>query len=101
MFHILQNYFIKTYFSEGDNNLLIKITKFFNYFQKSQPNFGQDTGLWKEFNINLNRTNNICEVFHSNLNNLVQIRAPKISFLVSILIKITTNYFNKYIENIN
>ena len=46
------------------------------------------------------RTDNICEIFHNNLNKLVNVPHPKISFLIEKLKDYIKSQFDKQLEYI-
>ena len=45
------------------------------------------------------RTDNICEIFHKKLNNKIDIRHPKIAYLIVKIKEFVVEQFNKIIEN--
>ena len=51
--------------------------------------------------IIINRTNNICETFHSKINRNISHYHPKMSYLVDELKNITKSYYDDYIKNLS
>ena len=72
---------------------------FIKYFKKnwSECNF-LDFERCEQAEI-LERTDNICELFHKNLNDKIDIRHPKISYLIDKIKEFTLEQFEKLVEN--
>lgn len=51
--------------------------------------------------IIINRTNNLCETFHSKINRKISHYHPKMSYLVDELKNITKLYYDDYIKNLS
>ena len=86
---------IKNYFKENK-----KIKSFMDYFEKywSKNNFLNFENC--DRNDIIERTDNICEIFHNKLNNLVGNPHPKISFLIEKIKDLTKNQFNKLLDSV-
>ena len=58
----------------------VNFIKYNNYFRKLWLNFKK---CWGEnlSEINFTKTNNLCEIYHRRLNDLISIKNPKISCL--------------------
>jgi len=77
----------------------VEFKGFIKYFKKnwSECNF-LDFERCDQAEI-LERTDNICELFHKNLNDKIDIRHPKISYLIDKIKEFTIEQFEKLIEN--
>ena len=72
---------------------------FIQYFKKNWSNCNfLDFERCDQAEI-VERTDNICELFHKNLNDKIDIRHPKISYLIEKLKEFTTEQFEKLVEN--
>eukprot|EP00477_Mikrocytos_mackini_P001928 GAHX01002098.1.p2 GENE.GAHX01002098.1~~GAHX01002098.1.p2 ORF type:complete len:232 (+),score=27.19 GAHX01002098.1:887-1582(+) len=74
--------------------------KFFVYFEKNWLNYNQAWSQYFDEDVTILKTNNSCEIFNKKLNGMVQMKAPKLSFLESILIRITKETYNNFCRNI-
>ena len=79
---------------------LVNYTKFFDYYDKQWINYRQKWSDYFENDVEITRTNNNSEIFNRKLNQLVQIRKPKITYLMSILMNITCREYENYMSSI-
>ena len=83
------------------NNLGGRYIKLKNYFFKYWKSCELFNFTYVNNEIIENRTNNICECFHSKLNRKIAHFHPKMSFLVNELKEITKTYYNDYIDTLS
>ncbi len=72
-----------------------------NYFNKYWKNCELFNFTKANNEIIKNRTNNICETFHSKLNRTISHYHPKMSFLINQLKNITKSYYEDYIDTLS
>ena len=100
-FDAVSNIFKRTIFKEIEDFYKEKdeFMGFLKYFKKnwSECNF-LDFERCDQADI-LERTDNICELFHKILNDKIDIRHPKISYLIDKIKEFTVEQFEKLIEN--
>ena len=83
------------------NTLKGNYIKFNNYFIKYWKNAEIFNFTELDNSTIKNRTNNICESFHSKLNKEISHYHPKCSYLASELKRITIVYYNNYISTLS
>ena len=82
-------------FCESLGNNYPKLNKYFIKYWKNLQIFDFTT---LDDNKIKNRTNNICEFFHSKLNHEISHYHPKCAYLLNELKRITIKYYNDYIK---